>query len=222
MYSWKLNSRILILNLEKFHGDDGWKKKKNREKLLKVRLGFTINWAKFEKIATSFDFIQHQFDRLTSLVLTNCFSLALIVVSVSIQTEHCSSVFLKITNEKHLYVHLFIDIVTQFSLRLKNCSVPCEMFNNSTKQFAALRVRNFSGRNRHSIFTEPRNNLLFRVQRLLRKMSRPLFHRYRKFTSPNFPLQNFKIGRTTGRSRSFRFYDDQTVRYCSFNWQRDN
>ena len=139
------------------------------------------------------------------------------MVSVSIQNEHCSSVFMKLTNEKHLYVHLFMDIVTQFSLRLKKCSVPCEMFNNSTKQFAALRVRNFSGRNRHSIITEQRNILLFRVQQLLMKMSRPLFHSYRKFISPNFPLQNFKIGRTTGRSQSFRFYDDQTVPYCSFN-----
>ena len=38
--------------------------KKNRN-FLKVRLGFTLNWANFEKIATSFDFTQHHFDRLT-------------------------------------------------------------------------------------------------------------------------------------------------------------
>ena len=39
---------------------------------MKVRLGFTINWANFEKIATIFDFTQHHFDRLF-LVLTNCY-----------------------------------------------------------------------------------------------------------------------------------------------------
>ena len=40
--------------------------------LLKVRFGFTLNWANSEKIVTSFDFTQHHFDRLTFLVLTNC------------------------------------------------------------------------------------------------------------------------------------------------------
>ena len=36
-------------------------------------MGFTLNCANFEKIATSFDFIQQHFDRLT-LVLTNCYT----------------------------------------------------------------------------------------------------------------------------------------------------
>ena len=40
---------------------------------MNVRLGFTINWATFGKTATSFDFTQHHFDRLTFLVLTNCY-----------------------------------------------------------------------------------------------------------------------------------------------------
>ena len=39
--------------------------KKLARKFLKVRLGFTISWADFEKIVTSFDFTQHHFDRLT-------------------------------------------------------------------------------------------------------------------------------------------------------------
>ena len=40
---------------------------------MKLRLRFPINWDNFEKIATSFDFTQHHFDRLTFLVLTNCY-----------------------------------------------------------------------------------------------------------------------------------------------------
>ena len=47
--------------------------KKIARKILEARLGSTINWAIFKKIATSFDFAQRHFDRLTFLVLTNCY-----------------------------------------------------------------------------------------------------------------------------------------------------
>ena len=40
---------------------------------MKVRLGFTINWANFEKIATTSGFTQHHFYRLIFSVLTNCY-----------------------------------------------------------------------------------------------------------------------------------------------------
>ena len=40
---------------------------------MKVRFGFTVNWANFEKITANSDFTQHHFDRLTFLVSTNCY-----------------------------------------------------------------------------------------------------------------------------------------------------
>ena len=134
---------------------------------MKVQLGVIIIWDSFEKIATSFDFTQHHFDRLTfDVVLTNCemFFPALIVVSPSIQGEHSSSLSAEFSDENHLNAALLVDIVTQFSLRLKLCSVLCEMFISSRKQFAAMCVRKFLVVNRYFIITVPWNILLFRLQ----------------------------------------------------------
>ena len=160
--------------------------KENLEKTFEVTVSFNIKWDNFEKIAISFDFTQHHFDRLTFLVLTNCyiFFSALIVVSPSMQNGQCSSISGKFRNENHLFVLLLVDIVTQFSLRLKTCSVTCELLTNSRKQFDAMRVRNFLGTKRHFVITEPRNILLFRLQHLSMKLSGLLFHRFRKLYQP--------------------------------------
>ena len=120
-----------------------------------------------------------------------CFSPALIVVSPSIQNEHCSSISAKFTNENHLCVPFVVDIVTQFSLRQEICSVTCEMIINSRKQFAAMGVRDFLGMNRHFVITELRNILLFHFQQLSMKLSGPLFHSFRKFYQPLIPISKF-------------------------------
>ena len=193
MYSSKLNQRIYFLNLEKFHCDDGWNQKKNREKLWRYgwvspSVGTISKRLQLVLISPSSILIDCHFWYWRT---ATCFATALYVVSPSIQNEHLSSITAKFTNENHLEVPLLVDIVTQLSLRLKICSVTIEMFTKSRKEFTAMRGWKFLGMNRHFVITKPRNMLLFRLQHLSMKLSAPLFHRFGNLYQPQIPISKF-------------------------------
>ena len=155
---------------------------KSAGKVLNLGLVFTINWVNFDKIATSFDFTLHHFDRLTFLVLTNCYTFF-----------PCPDCGIAFDTKQTLFKHIREFHKREPSLCAFTCghcnsifttSVTCEMFINSGKQLAAMRVRKVLGLNRHFVITEPRKILLFRLQQLSMKLSGPLFHRFRQLYQP--------------------------------------